>query len=156
MTVAALIEIILRHIRQDFYGDHDREFFRDRLALTKAIARYGFECNSRHWEFSTEAIRADLLKLLNTMRDKKCDIAYLPTYLEGAVDRHIRFRADELNDLGKDGRNIISKTMDGIKPADVREATPVETLGALYKDLKQRRRKRKTAKLPTAKQEELL
>jgi hypothetical protein len=156
MTVDALIEIVLRQIRDDFYGQRDREYFRDQRALTKAIARYGFECNFRHWEFSTEDIRKELVKLLNSMRDKASDIAYLPTYLEGAIDRHIRFRADELNERGKDGRNIIGKTMGAIKPAPIREATPVEILGTLYKDLKQRRRRRKTVKLTKEKQGDLL
>lgn len=157
MTVAALIETVLRSIHRDFYGERPKDFFRDRMALTKAIARYGFECNNRAWEFSTENIQKALLALLNKIRQSNGDIQYLPTYLEAAVDRHIRERADELSQAGKEGRNIIAKTMSGIQPAAIREATPVETLGMLYTDLTQRRRrKKKITDLPKAKQRELL
>jgi hypothetical protein len=156
MKVDALIAIVERRIHDDFYRDRDREFFRDRLFLRQAIARYGFECNSRGWQFSAEDICKELLSLLEKMRRQKDSIEWLPRYLESTVDRHLRLRADELNERGKAGRNIINNTISGIKPAAVREATPVETLDALYKDLKQRRRKRKTAKLPTAKQTDLL
>ena len=119
MTVAALIETVLRAIHRDFYSERSKDFFRDRVALTKAIARYGFECNSRAWEFSTQEIQKALLALLNKIRQSKMDIKYLPTYLEAAVDRHLRERADELNEQGKIGRNIIDKTMGGIKPAPI-------------------------------------
>lgn len=157
MTVAALIEIVRRKIREDFYSGRDREFFRDKRALTQAIARYGFECNQRGWEFSTDDICKALSAMLNKMRSKKGDIQYLPAYLQSAIDQHIREHADELNEAGKEGRNIINKAMGRIKPAPIRQATPVETLGLLYADMQKRqRRKKKLNEIPKAKQRELL
>ena len=67
MTVAELIEDVLRCLHRDFYRDRTLDFFRDKHALTRAIARYGVECHSRGWEFSTSSIRLDLLRLLGRL-----------------------------------------------------------------------------------------
>lgn len=152
MSVAELIENVLRAILAAFYRDRAEDFFRDRHALTRAIARYGVECHSRGWEFSTLSIQTELLALLNQIRKQKADIKYLPVYLEGAVDRHIRVRAEELSAHAKLGRNIVKRTVSGIQPAAVREATEVETLAALYKSMRRVKAKRKSALKPIVKE----
>ena len=63
MTVAELIDTVLRRIAADFYAGRDQEFFRDQHALTRAIARYGVECQSRGWEFMPQVMQEDLLAL---------------------------------------------------------------------------------------------
>jgi hypothetical protein len=157
-TVAELIELLLGAIRRDFYGDRHQDFFRDKRALTKAIARYGVECHSRGWEFSVESIRNELLTLLQQIRDQKADVKYLPAYLEGAVDRHIRFCADDLAERNKMVRNLVEAKISTIKPAAVRLPTPVEILDALHKDMSKQRRRRKAIKAAAKKtaQRELL
>jgi len=154
MTVADLIEDVLRALHRDFYADRPREFFRDQYALTRAIARYGVECHSRGWEFLADSIRDDLLLLLKQIRKNKADINYLPVYLEGAVDRHVRLRAEELSAAAKITRNISQKVVAGIKPAAVREATAVETLAALYHAQRRAKAHRKSSLNPIVKEKQ--
>ena len=143
MNTSDLIDSVLRSIAHSFYEGRPRDFFRDQTALTRAIARYGYECNARNWQFSPHEIRSELLEILRSMRERRAKISYLPIYLEGAVDRHIRCRAEELSALAKKISKISSDTVGKIKPAPVREATTVETLDALYRDLKRRKKTQK-------------
>ena len=154
MTVAELIDTVLRRIAADFYAGRDQEFFRDQHALTRAIARYGVECQSRGWEFMPQVMQEDLLALLKSIRKNKADIQYLPVYLEGAVDRHIRVRADELRDRSLLGRNLAEKALRKITPMDIREATPVETLATLYKQMRRVKKQRKASLKPLVKEKQ--
>lgn len=147
MNVAQLIEHVLRKIAEAFYRDRAQDFMRDKRALTKAIARYGVECHARGWDFHPETISTDICTLLKQIKQQKNDIAYLPVYLEGAVDRSIRLRADELSEKHKRIANIVAGTAGGLKPAAIREPTTVEILAALHADMKKQDRARKAAKL---------
>jgi hypothetical protein len=148
MTVAELIQDVLAQVRNHFYADRPpREFKRDERALMQAIARYGYECDRRHWQFDAMFIYQDITAVLRTMREKQAAIKYLPVYLEGAVDRHIRVRAEELSAQAKKLPPRVSKVLAGVQTAVLVEATATETLAALYRDLKQRRRKPAAVKL---------
>jgi hypothetical protein len=144
MSVPELIEDVLRRIRStDRYHGRDREFLRDRTALTKAIARYGYACNERGWHFQPNEILGDLVALLRDIVNKNAPIGYFPVYLEGAVDRHIRTRAEELNERARKSKlpaALVPKIVSGTQVVRVIEPTSVELLDAIYRDLKARRK----------------
>lgn len=143
MNVAELITDVCRNIRNSFYADKAaRIYLRDERFLMKAIARYGVECERRGWHFQVDFIFHDLLKLLTKIKTGGAEIEYLPVYLEGAVDRHIRLRAEELNAAAKQAKNVENltrKVVAGTRITTVLEPSKVETLALLYKDLKKRK-----------------
>jgi hypothetical protein len=113
MTVSELIDQVLQSIARDFYGEtRIREFMRDRTPLMKAIARYGYTCTQRGWSFEVPHILKEVMEVLISMRDKQAEIKWLPKYLEGAIDRHIRQRAEELSAQAKvkDRQNVTKKS----------------------------------------------
>ncbi len=141
MTVSQLITETVSQIYRHWYRDRPvHEFKRDERQLTQAIARYGYECERRNWQFDATAIRKELMTLLLKIKTQDTDVKYLPIYLEGAVDRHIRTRAEELSAQAKTIARHVSKTVSTIKPGDVRQPTDVEILATVYRDLKKRRR----------------
>lgn len=156
MTVPELINDLLRRIRStDWYHGRDREFKRDERALLKAIARYGYACNERGWAFEPDQILQDLLGLLRQIVNQQADVKYFPIYLEGAVDKHIRVRAEELNARAKQARavaRLASQMVVDTQVVRVVAPTAVETLDALYRQLKQPRKR----KVKPPKQEVLL
>jgi hypothetical protein len=156
MTVPELITDLLRRIRStDWYHGRDREFKRDERALLKAIARYGYACNERGWSFEPDQIFQDLVALLRQIVNQQADVKYFPIYLEGAVDKHIRVRAEELNARSKQARavaRLASQVVVDTQVVRVVAPTAVETLDALYRQLKQPRRR----KVKPIKQEVLL
>jgi hypothetical protein len=156
MSVPELINAVLNAIRLVFYRDRIREFKRDERALMKAIARYGYECDRRGWNFKPEDIQTELVNLLNSVWKNRAEIKYLPLYLEGAVDRHIRQRADELNAQAKKLSTVTRRAIGNLEVKDVREQTTVEVLATLYKDLKRQKRAKRKPATPTARQEVLL
>jgi len=141
MTVDQLISEVLTNIRNHFYMDRVREFKRDERALTRAIVRYGHECNQRGWSFDTDFIFRELMKLLLQIRTSKADIKYLPLYLDGAVQRSIGQHAEELSAAAKSLPSQVGRL---IKRAEtfpiVREPTAVEVCSAVFKALKRRKR----------------
>jgi hypothetical protein len=153
MTLADLIKTLLHRIGAEHYGlgaggqPRVREFMRDERALTKAIARYGHECVRRGWEFEESDIWADIHQVLDTMRPcvitrkNRAPIAYLPTYLEGAIDRHIRLRAEELSAEAKRLAPKVTRVVERTASTVVVEKTVCETLDILYRDLRRPRRK---------------
>lgn len=158
MTVDALIDTVLARIWKEHY-EHKRrshEWHASQRALTKAIARYGYECHGRGWEFEPERIWGELMRILDTMRERSLQIeTWFPIYLESAIDRHIRLRADELSAESKredrtqrvhaDPRaagTLATRVSAGVVVAHVRTPTPVEQLATLYRDLDKRRRAR--------------
>jgi nicotinic acid phosphoribosyltransferase len=148
MTVAELIQDVTRCVRNSFYCDKPvQQFKRDERAIQRAIARYGVECERRGWHFQVDFIFHELLQLLKAIRIKEADIKYLPVYLEGAVDRHIRTRAEELSAAAKVAGNLSRRAVAGLAVTTVVEPHPVETLALLYKDLKKRQPKAKPAKV---------
>lgn len=159
MTVEQLINEVLNNLRNQFYADRLREFERDKRALMKAISRYGYECEQRNWQFDACFIFQEIMSLLKDIRIKGADIVYLPIYLEGAIDRHIRQRAEELSAQAKQLRPRIALIVDKCQPLQaIRELTDTEVLGKLYNSLRKKRKtKLKFAGCPTpAKQKELL
>lgn len=157
MNVPELISDVLRRIQStDWYHGRVREFARDRNALQRAIARYGYACNERGWQFEPEEIHRDLVGLLRDIVNKGADIRYFPIYLENAVDRHIRQRAEELNDRAKRAKRpaaVTARVVSGTEVVRVIEPTAVQLLDTLYRDLRARRKK---APRTSAKQQSLL
>jgi hypothetical protein len=154
MTIPELIEQVLASIARDFYdldvhstqpiNSNDsqlstslRLYMRDRNALVKAISRYGYACDRRGWEFQVPHILKELMTLLISMREKKAEIHFLPKYLEGAIDRHIGQRAEELSALAhSQPRRQAHKLVDGLQRVVVVEKSPTETLADVYRALK--------------------
>jgi len=157
MTIPELMTRVLDAIRNQFYADRPREFLRDERALSKAVARYGYECHRRGWEFSAEDIRRDLMDLLNQIKRLNADIGYLPVYLEGAVARHIGQRAEELSVKAKYARPQVDKIVTGLQSVKVViQATNVEMLSAFYLHQKQVQRQRRAARKPARDKQEAL
>lgn len=159
MTIPELINDVLRRIRTlERYHNRDREFMRDQRPLQRAIARYGYACHARGWSLDPAAIHADLVALLRQLVEQNGEIKYFPIYLEYAVDRHVRTRADELSAQAKANRSVprlAATAVAGLPVVRVIEPTAVELLDRLYRDLKSRRPKKIKAAVK-AKQEELL
>jgi hypothetical protein len=149
MTLECLMDTVLRSVRCQFYGDRMREFLRDRHALSRAVARYGYECEQRGWEFDAEFIASEFRILLLQIRETTADIAYLPIYLEGAVDRRIRLRADEISAEAKRLSSQVRRTVAGVRVSSAPVPSATSTLAALYQQIRTGRPKR-TA--PAAKQ----
>jgi hypothetical protein len=160
MTVSELIQDMLRRIRSlDRYHGRDREFKRDERALMKAISRYGYACAERGWHFQPNEILGDLVALLRQIVNQDADIKYFPIYLEYAVDKHIRTRAEELNARAKAAKatpRLIEKTMADKSVVRVIEPTAVELLDKVYRDLNARRKTKIARPAVKAKQGELL
>ncbi len=143
MTVPELINQVVLNIGHQFYDERSRDFFRDRLALTKAVARYGYECEQRGWLFEPDSIRRDIIELLQQIKRTGADIGYFPVYLESAISRHIGLRAEELQAEARAIPQKVSKIVNGLKGVEVvRQPSAVETLAILYRDLAARRRRR--------------
>lgn len=161
MTVADLIARVLQAIRAEFYGDDARgarEFRRDERALTKAIARYGYACAERGWDFEPHEVCTALLQLLPQIT--KPTHQYLPVYLERCIDRHVGQRAEQLNERAKAARAVgriagltveeaIKRTLDAAAQARPR-VTTCETLATVYRDLAARSRKGRESKRQVA------
>lgn len=156
MTIETLIHTVLRDIRLRFYGDRTREFCRDRNALIKGIARYGHECYARGWELQPDFIARDIVGLLKQVQVQGGPKGYLPTYLEGAVNRHVGLRAEELSEEAKLVSSQVSRTVAGIRKADVPPpgSAAVEVLDKLWRQMKAGRPRKQTAQ--AAKQGTLL
>jgi hypothetical protein len=142
MTVAELIREVLDYIRRGFYSGRVREFLRDQRALTKAIARYGYACDERGWDFSVPDLQAELHGILIRVLEHRADIRYLPVYLEGAVDRHVRCRAEELSLRARRVGVVAPEIVSRLRVQRVRDPKPVEILAAVYRDLRRRRRRK--------------
>lgn len=147
MTVGLLIDTVLRRIKAGWYGDNIGRFWRDLDPLKKAIARYGYEAERRGWDLDPDFICRELLTLIQQIRDTGADIRYLPQYLEGAVDRRIRIRAEEISAEAKATSTRITKALAKLRTVpDIRQPTATETLATLYRDLKTRPGRRKKTK----------
>ncbi len=153
MSVDDLISDTLDVIRSQFYPDHAREFKRDETALMKAIARWGYECHRRGWEFDAHFIQRQILDLLNDIKRRGADVQWLPVYLHGAVGRWIGQRSEELQAHARRVAPHIVKIVKGLGKVDaVVEKTDTEILATLYRDLRTKQRRRRA---PKVKQQEL-
>jgi len=147
--VSDVIDGLLHRIWVEHYApDRVREFARDRVELTRALARYGHACESRGWYFEESAIFGELGRLIESFRDKRAVIEYLPSYLRGAIDRHIGMQAERLSDEAKTAAAAIERFrrrhMQQQPAMVVVEPKPVEQLAQLYRDLSRRSRQRRT------------
>lgn len=124
-----------------------RIWWRDRPALIKALCRYGKACDARGWEFDEHHIFKDLLGVLTRLAPPQ--EAWLPVYLEGAVDRHVRKRAEELSAKAKSLLNITGRASNQLVIAKKVSAT--ETMARLYDHLN-----KKKPKIAKTKQLELI
>jgi hypothetical protein len=142
MTIPELISFVLGSIRNQFYPDAARDFKRDERSLTKAISRYGYECHQRGWEFNTQHILESIMKLLQEIKRSGADVRYLPTYLDGAIKRHIGQRAEELSAKAKSVQRATAKIIRTTERVEViREPSATEILATVYKDLKRHKPK---------------
>lgn len=149
MTLDALIATLLSRLYRQHYGpDRVREFKRDEHHLTQAIARYGHVCAERGWHFEEAEIFADISQLLDRIELAKQGIGFLPAYLEGAIDRHCRLRAEELSERAKDIRTRIERVRSKLPPVAkvVIVAPVVEQLDALWRELRLRGKRRRAAR----------
>jgi len=145
MTVDQLITSLLLRIHRDHYASRPvRDWMRDEHEITRAIARYGHECHSRGWEYDEAAVYVDLMDVLDSCLRARATIRHLPVYLAGAVDRHIRLRAEELREAAIRIETHAGRAMRELA-AERGERLPrtCETLAALYRDLSQARRARR-------------
>jgi hypothetical protein len=137
MSIPELITLVLDSIRNQFYPDRLRDFKRDERALTKAIARYGYECHQRGWDFDSRHILSAIMKLLQEIKRSGADIRYLPTYLDGTVKRHVGQRAEELSAKAKSVKPNVAKIVATTRRVEaIREPSATEILATVYKDLK--------------------
>ncbi len=141
MTIAELITEVLGAIRRQFYVEQPaRNYLRDERALTKAIARYGYECAQRGWHFDVKFILHEIMTVLIEIKRSDAEIGYLPVYLDGAMRRHIGQRAEELSAKAKSLPALIDRAIVPLKVNNVRKETPCETLGLLFKELKRKKK----------------
>lgn len=154
MTVDALIAKLIAHIRSVWYRGNERGYYRDERALCQAIARYGYECHNRGWDLQPEFICRDMVMLLNQVKSSFDRSKYLPIYLEAAIDRHIRLRAEELQAEARKIAPKVQKLVASIRSVECRRITDTEILATVYRDLKRQSKRRRTG--PRSKQLSLI
>jgi hypothetical protein len=67
-------------------------------------------------------------------------------YLEAAVDKHVRIRAEEIASEARKIGPKVAKVVAGIRPVpEIRRITQVEVLGMIYRDLRRHKRARAVA-----------
>ena len=149
LTVPALIDLVLESCAafERYQGPAGkRAFLRDQNQLIKAIARFGYVCHQRGWEFSADEIVDPILKVVSSLRGREDEIKmWFPRYLECAIDRHVRLKAENYNALAKSKRavpRLVAKAIEGTTAVvAIREPSHTELLAAAYGD------KRKTIKV---------
>lgn len=147
MTLEQLLATVLSQVRADWYGGRDREFFRDRQALLRAIARYGYECKQRGWSPCASFIATEILQVLRSVLKYKADISYLPVYLHESIGRAVRQRAEEIQRAAQETAAIAKRVVDKTDSVEIiREPTTVEILAPLYQSLTARRAQRTIGK----------
>ncbi len=158
MTIPELLIEVLALLRDQFYADKPvGHWFRDRTALTKAVTRYGYECEQRGWEFDVSFIRQEIMAILQSCKKHDC-IAYLPTYLSEAIGRHVREHAEELSAKAKVGRAIAERALSKLRERPQGPPPPSDThlLMLLHQEIKSVARTRKARPTAKVKQGELI
>ena len=158
MTIPELLIEVLAALRNQFYADKPvAHWFRDKTALTKAVTRYGYECEQRGWEFDVAFIRQEIMAILQSCKKHDC-ITYLPTYLSEAIGRHVREHAEELSAKAKSGRAIAERAMGKLRERPQGPPPPSDTrlLMLLHQEIKSVARARKARPPVKVKQGELL
>lgn len=138
MTVDVLIETVLKQIWESFYAPKTREFCRDKRALMKAIARYGYHCEQRGWNVDPSFIAFEIGLVIEKSAKHKANIEYLPVYLDAALTRAIGQKAEELKAAAMMTNSTAARIIRNTTVVQaVREPTSVEVLSMLYKSLNQ-------------------
>jgi len=155
-----MIDTVLGAIWNQFYLPQPagaREFARDQRALTKALARYGRVCAQRGWDLRVEFILGDLLALLNALKRQGTEhVKWFPLYLQHAVDRRVRQRAEELRaeSLRNQGAEIVAgrviEKLPAPAAATAREPRAVDVLALLHTSLAGARKQRRAAAKQTS------
>ena len=138
-TVEELIDRVLEYCWKHHYDPREREFHRDKTALMKCVARYGHLCKARGWMIEPQFIAGEIIRVLRKAREKKADIRYLPSYLEGALTRAFGERAEEISaEALTTKRTIATIVKDAEKNtvSAVLKPTAVEVLDTLYRNMK--------------------
>ena len=142
LTVEHLIDTALRACQtfQRYQGDHGKiRFLRERNSLLKAIARFGHICHQRGWDFTAEEILPTIMQVIISVRGREDEIrAWLPRYLECAIDKHVRLKADDYAAKAKARKTIpalTTKVIAGTQRVEaIREPTHMEILAMAYGD----------------------
>lgn len=145
MTTEALIEKVLDAVWKDHYTPRDREFHRDKTALIKCIARYGYLCKQRNWHVEPDFILREIMSVLQRARKQKADIKYLPAYLESAITRAVGQRSEEIAEqaLNNTNRHLLKVVKEATVVNAVLQPTAVEILSTLYKNIATLKRAKK-------------
>jgi len=149
MTIPELIANVLGAIYRQLYADRPHDFFRDKKALTGAITRYGYECHQRGWEFDVRFLLQELMKAVGACKKAKVN-GWLPLYLEGVIDQHIREHAEELSAENKSMNGLTRRALSKVPRPVERDGaglTPTEALALLYRDIKRQSKAPKATKL---------
>lgn len=147
MTIPELIDLVLDAVHTKFYTDRPREFLRDRTALMKSVARWGYACHQRGWDFKPQFILKEIMTVLLDIQAKGREFKYLPVYLQGAIDRSVGQRAEELQAASRVLAPKVAKLIRNTERVEaVVEKGNTETLAAVYRDLAGRQRRKRTAK----------
>lgn len=156
MTLPDLLTLSLCRIHKDFYINREREFHRDYTALTKAIARYGYECAKRGWHLQPVDIYRDIHKLLSRILPRREEIEYLPVYLDEAIRSHVNRRAEEIQELAVSSgvKRKIEHVLDGTQRVAKVVSTDTELLAQLHASIQRRKAKPKPQPTPTIPQYE--
>lgn len=146
--VADLIGKLESRIRHEFYRGHPT-FFRDRDAIRRAIARYGYECERRGWNPEPQFIHDEITRILDSAFVHRADIKFLPVYLDHAIAMTVALRAEEIKASKQQIGNIVRGVFSAVEKVEIiREPTTAEVLSDLFKYLY----KPKTPKLPCQQQ----
>lgn len=146
MTVPELLHQVLLSIRNQFYADRVRDFKRDERAITKAIARYGYECAQRGWELEPAFILREIMAVLQDVK-RRGNFQYLPVYLHGALSRSVGQRAEELQAQARRLQPKVAKVVAGVRGVEaVREPPAVEVLATVYRDMVRQAREARFAR----------
>jgi len=140
MTVPALIDRVLGVCQtfERYRGAPGRvRFFRERNSLVKAISRFGYVCHQRGWNFTADEIVKPILDVVISVRGREEEIkTYLPIYLQAAIDKHVRLKAEEYNAAAKAKKSVpafVKKIVEGTTQVTaVREPTHTEILAHLH------------------------
>ena len=146
MTAPELIVEVLDALRRQFYADRPvAEYFRDERALKGAISRYGYICHDRGWEFDAPFVLSEIINVVQVVKRQQVS-GYLPVYLQAAIDRHCRERAEELSAKAKDIRRNAEKSLGKMRvmpEGAVRQPSATELLALLHQDIKRATKARK-------------
>jgi hypothetical protein len=141
LTIPKLIEIALGACSRfkRYQGDVGRiRFAREQNSLIKAIARFGHVATQRGWNFDASEVINPILEVIRSLQGRESEIkTWLPQYLECAIDRHIRMRAEEYSEAAKIKKTtgvLVKEATIGMQVVVERQVSHMEVLAAAYGD----------------------